>query len=273
VTTKSPADASAGRDRPVVLIFIARLVLGIALFTGLYLDAREQPSSSHRYSVAGCIVRGGGFARVNRGRPPHLVVRVDGSGAHAEDADHPRRAQRRLPRDPAGWTDWNVNPYIYENYRGLWALTNRIDTQRLIIYPHSDNAPWDAPPEVRAAAATWLHHNGWVDADARTRLAAADFVRRTPIPGGWAHTIIALALLILAVALFPFRQLARLIAAPFTRRKPDPWLCESCGYDLRGLAAPVCPECGEPGAAPSFRPPPTSALSGGDGAGHSAEQP
>ena len=40
-----------------------------------------------------------------------------------------------------------------------------------------------------------------------------------------------------------------LIAAPtawlwYTDRRPKPWQCPKCRYDLRGLDGGVCPECG-----------------------------
>lgn len=33
-------------------------------------------------------------------------------------------------------------------------------------------------------------------------------------------------------------------AAVWRRTRRRPWQCRGCGYDLRGLGAPVCPECG-----------------------------
>ena len=39
------------------------------------------------------------------------------------------------------------------------------------------------------------------------------------------------------------------------RPPPPPWICEGCGYDLRGLTGIECPECGQ------IRPAQLSALS------------
>lgn len=65
-----------------------------------------------------------------------------------------------------------------------------------------------------------------------------------------------------ALGVFAFAGLVGLIAvflAVQPRRPPS--ACDACGYDLAGITAPVCPECGEGATSPSLQDLPANALS------------
>ena len=60
----------------------------------------------------------------------------------------------------------------------------------------------------------------------------------------WTGLIALLGLFGIAVVL-PSYLIAHLLFPNRTRRKDTPdWRCHKCGYDLRNIDSPMCPECG-----------------------------
>lgn len=228
-----------------MLVYLIRLAAAIALFVGLFIDARQQPSTSSHFSWAGCISHFGDFARVSRMTPPFLAITEDSSGVVCKESENYPEPTSSRHFDPNGAIGYTVLARRWERRRGLWALTDhhlawelRFDTD----YPaHTDAEP---PAQIREAAARWLRDNGWIDPTIYAKLRTGDLRVRSTDASARVHTILALALLVLANALFPWRQ--TLCAARWLFTKPCPGLCDECGYDLTGLRSHTCPECGEP---------------------------
>jgi predicted RNA-binding Zn-ribbon protein involved in translation (DUF1610 family) len=78
-------------------------------------------------------------------------------------------------------------------------------------------------------------------------LASDPFIRKDfPFVGFFAWMLPTLILLY--VIGLPIRRVTR---RRFDRTLADARVCVTCGYDLRGLTSPACPECGEPD--PAYR--------------------
>lgn len=55
---------------------------------------------------------------------------------------------------------------------------------------------------------------------------------------------VSLALAALAITCGPWLLLAWVWGCWMVRHDKRSWQCKACGYDLRGIAGDVCPECG-----------------------------
>jgi len=81
-------------------------------------------------------------------------------------------------------------------------------------------------------------------AHARTLCATSQNTGTIPLPSGYLRNALTLTLLTVLVAMPILGRTDLWLATLSTRivRRPKPWQCQTCGYDVRGLRQ--CPECG-----------------------------
>jgi hypothetical protein len=94
-----------------------------------------------------------------------------------------------------------------------------------------------------AAFHVWYYPNGW---NKLWNAAYESFFRGSiPMPDKW-HATAAAVFALLPVLLIGVLAYG-LAGRPFSRRYNDEETrCRKCGYNLRGISEPRCPECGEP---------------------------
>lgn len=135
---------------------------------------------------------------------------------------------------------WYASPIRRSWDEGFLAPTRHRSVAGIRLVPLDYSAPIVSPPaSARIAVIDWLESSpdDWVRSVAAS-VASGDIDRTSILPLGWARNAVIVASALLAVTVLPWIGLARLL-----RKRPD-WQCQSCGYDLRGLPAGVCPECG-----------------------------
>lgn len=186
-------------------------------------------------------------------RPTATFLNVHGTLALQwnQPSEHiPADLMRFPPTDDGGWDAVGAmyGPYVHR--RGLYHPTRQRTTVRFSEWPGRsttedmmalyvdsiDALPSniESTPEGRALA------------HARALCAQGKTEGTKPLPSGYLRNTLALTLLALVVALPALGRTDLWLAALSTRifKRRQPWQCQSCGYDTRGLNQ--CPECGTP---------------------------
>ncbi len=145
-----------------------------------------------------------------------------------------------IPQHISVWVDFDS--------RGLWALTREARSYR-VLSSSARPVTGAVLAEVQQALANIPDQLGpWPPIVFVTDLLRAGKTTSTRIlPWGYVHNAISASIaLTLACGLaLSTRDLRRSSIRERRRRRGQ---CPACGYDLRGTAHAVCPECGEPAA-------------------------
>jgi hypothetical protein len=188
----------------------------------------------------------GGLAKTTRccGRQPsaEIVRGADGSMKAIDSADSDRNSIALVMFRPRTFR------------RGLWAPTTERHERILRISPVG---PMKAEDEagIRIAYGAWLRtaeQGRW--AMYAPGVLAGDSVTTRILWAGVVEDVIAASLALLLI--FSIRSAPEWPAINAPREDPRSLAlrrceCPGCGYDIRGLPRPLCPECGEtwtPGA-------------------------
>lgn len=150
----------------------------------------------------------------------------------------------------ANWTFLGWPSYRVNEQRGFYHITHRQTTYR---FP-----PRLTPDQVSRMTALFIERSQSIPptheltqwssdfADMRRLYAQGKTSERTPIPIGYCRNAVAMTLLALLTIAFARGRTDLHLSAWRDRllKRRQPWQCQSCGYDARGLTQ--CPECGKP---------------------------
>lgn len=134
---------------------------------------------------------------------------------------------------------------------GVWAPVSETEALQLHVF---DSHSWEyvaqPPPGAWTAAVAHVRDELGFGANVASRLATPPGSTRTRVLWrGWIHTVVALAAMIAAVVLVPWRAIPGWLPSAVRRvcrlGVSKPGTRPSCGYDLAGLAVRRCPECGQ----------------------------
>lgn len=136
----------------------------------------------------------------------------------------------------------------YENKQGFYHITHEETSFRFSSIPST-------PEERRRMMALFIkrydalpptHELAGTLEQTRRLYAQGKATERTPIPIGYYRNAVALTLLALLVLAFARGRTDLHLHTWHHRllKRPHPWQCKTCRYDVRGLEQ--CPECGTP---------------------------
>lgn len=159
---------------------------------------------------------------------------------NSESADEVSRLITQRPRD-LFIVAFDQHTFAH----GLYAPT--AETTEIVVRARSLGSPAVAAAEhvgARRAFVDWLR-----DRDLKTgdKLLRGDSVTTRPLWSGYIHNaaaVLGLLLLLYSMAWIP--RARGWLAATRRQRALSRGRCPSCGYSIRGLPEPVCPECGKP---------------------------
>ncbi|MEZ6235450.1 MAG: hypothetical protein R3B68_14785 [Phycisphaerales bacterium] len=228
------------RRKPASILIPVATSAALLLFVAA--SAWSLPARPGRRSVVGTWLRGWPRARINTASPYQAILIPDSDGQwqivdRAEYFEHltsDRWSAEQREAAILGRTydrSWNY---------GYFAVATRHRVAGVFFqWADYSSVVADPPPEARKAFLESLATSAEPGlATLANEVAVGNVVEANPLPLGYLqNTVTALALLA-APIVFPWRPLARV-----ARRRPA-WQCQACGYDLRGIPAGVCPECG-----------------------------
>lgn len=176
------------------------------------------------------------YARIDP-RVADLLVVVKASGearALTDSAD-----SGDLDTSQLYMASWSFRPF----HTGIFGLTRETLSFNVRIIPAIDGTPdnLEHRHKVRSAFVDAMAATKSLDTATIAELASGDHNRSRILWLGWAHNALALlSLIILPLSLGWIPGAWR----RWRESRRAPGLCAACGYDLHGLIAKVCPECG-----------------------------